>query len=129
MKKLNDPRHLFRRGIVQALYSKTYAQTEAPKLSKKQREAVEKVLHHSEEINEVIDTYATTFNHSKMAKIDYALLQLGLYELLFASRKEPYKVIIDESIELAKEYGSEGSPKLINGILAKAVSLHITNVN
>jgi len=52
----------------------------------------------------------------KIAKIDLAILRLGVYELAI-EKKEPPKVIIDEAVELAKEFGNEKSPKFINGAL------------
>lgn len=124
MKTEIDPRHLFRKGIVQALYSKTFKDTNLPPLSSKQREVCGEIELHLSEINKIIDTYATTFDHNKMAKIDYVILQQGVYELLFTQKREPYKVVIDEAVELAKEFGSESSSKLVNGILAKAYSDH-----
>lgn len=52
--------------------------------------------------------------------IDLAILRLSLFELLL-KKEAPPKVIIDEAIELAKEYGSESSPAFINGVLGKVV--------
>jgi N utilization substance protein B len=47
-----------------------------------------------------------------------AILQLAIYELLI-EKKEPPKVIIDEAVELAKEFGSEKSYAFVNAILGK----------
>ncbi len=127
MKKELDPRHVFRKGIIQALYSKTFERTSAPPLSVKQKAVCKDIEEHIQEINTIIDTYATTFDHTKMAKVDYAILQQGVYELLFTDKLEPYKVVIDEAVELAKEFGSDSSSKLVNGILAKAYSDHATS--
>ncbi|PJE63824.1 hypothetical protein COU89_01085 [Candidatus Roizmanbacteria bacterium CG10_big_fil_rev_8_21_14_0_10_45_7] len=127
MKKELDPRHVFRKGIIQALYSKTFEHTTVPPLSAKQKAICKDIEQQQEEINTIIDTYATTFDHTKMAKVDYAILQQGVYELLFTDKPEPYKVVIDEAVELAKEYGSDSSSKLVNGILAKAYSDHATS--
>ncbi len=88
---------------------------------KKLRTTLSDIESHRTTIDEAIDRYAVTFDHEKMARIDYAILQLGMYELFFAKVKPPYKVVINEAIELAKEFGSGGSPGLINGILGKAV--------
>ena len=50
--------------------------------------------------------------------MDRNVLRLGLYELLFADRKEvPPRVAINEAIELAKTYGGQNSGKFINGVL------------
>lgn len=52
----------------------------------------------------------------KIAKIDLAVLRLAVFELT-VERKEPPKVVIDEAIELAKEYGNEHSGQFVNGVL------------
>ena len=52
----------------------------------------------------------------KIAKIDLAVLRLAVFELT-VDKKEPPKVIIDEAIELAKEYGNEHSWQFVNGVL------------
>ncbi|HKY74119.1 MAG TPA: transcription antitermination factor NusB [Patescibacteria group bacterium] len=49
-------------------------------------------------------------------KVDLAILRNSVYELL--NSDTPPKVVIDEAIELAKEYGAENSPKFVNGVLA-----------
>ncbi len=51
--------------------------------------------------------------------IEHAILHIGLYELLFALNV-PWKVVINEAVELAKMFGAEQSHKYINGILDKA---------
>lgn len=51
--------------------------------------------------------------------VERAILRLALYELLFHF-DVPYRVIINEAIELAKRYGGEEGHKFINGILDKA---------
>ena len=50
--------------------------------------------------------------------MDRNILRLGLYELLFADRKEvPAKVAINEAIELAKQFGGDNSSRFVNGVL------------
>ncbi len=55
----------------------------------------------------------------RITKINLALLKLSIYEILY--RDVPYKVAINEVIELAKQYGDENSPAFINGVLANVV--------
>ncbi|HIU51058.1 MAG TPA: transcription antitermination factor NusB [Candidatus Merdicola faecigallinarum] len=55
----------------------------------------------------------------RISKIDLALLELAIYEILY--KKVPFKVVINEVVELAKKYGEEQSPNFINGILANIV--------
>ena len=55
----------------------------------------------------------------RISKINLVLLKLAIYEILYA--KTPYKVAINEAIEIAKKYGDDNSPNFINGILASIV--------
>ncbi|PJE62352.1 hypothetical protein COU88_05385 [Candidatus Roizmanbacteria bacterium CG10_big_fil_rev_8_21_14_0_10_39_6] len=120
MKKSTDPRHTNRQRILEALYSRKFDGAKPPRLNPDQKKVLNSIDTVGDQIDAIIDLYALTFSHSRMSKIDYSLLQLGIYELFFSKEKIPYKVSIDECVELAKEYGSEKSSKLINGILAKA---------
>ena len=55
----------------------------------------------------------------RISKIDLALLKIAIYEILFTDT--PYKVAINEAIELSKKYGEDNSSNFINGILASIV--------
>ncbi|MBD9356531.1 transcription antitermination factor NusB [Methylomonas albis] len=70
---------------------------------------------------DVIDAALTEFVDRPVEKIDpveRAILRIGAYELI--NRLEtPYKVIINEGVNLAKDFGADGSHKYINGILDK----------
>ena len=68
------------------------------------------------DLDERIAKAAPEWPVPKIAKIDLAILRLAIYELT-VEKKEPPKVIIDEAIELGKEYGNEHSPQFINGVL------------
>ncbi len=57
----------------------------------------------------------------KLNGVDLAILRLAVYELIFEGA-EPAKVVIDEAVELAKEFGGENSPAFVNGALGKAMS-------
>ncbi len=56
---------------------------------------------------------------SRLSKISIAILKLAVYEILY--KKLPYKVVINEAIELAKAYGDDNAPSFVNGILASIV--------
>lgn len=56
---------------------------------------------------------------SRISKIDLTLLKLGIYEMIYA--KAPYKVVINEVVELAKMYGDDSSKSFVNGVLASIV--------
>jgi N utilization substance protein B len=56
----------------------------------------------------------------QVARIDRAVLRLGLYELLHLGDIIPPKVAINEAVELAKAFGSDNSSKFVNGVLGTA---------
>ncbi len=70
---------------------------------------------------DVIDAALAEFVDRPVEKIDpveRAILRIGVYELI--NRLEiPYKVVINEGVNLAKDFGAEGSHKYVNGILDK----------
>ena len=55
----------------------------------------------------------------RISKIDFAILEVAIFELIYS--KLPYKVVINEAVELAKKYGEDSSKSFINGILASIV--------
>lgn len=59
----------------------------------------------------------------RISKINLALLKLAIYEINYS--KLPYKVVINEVVELAKKYGEENSQSFINGVLASIVKENI----
>jgi N utilization substance protein B len=79
---------------------------------------VKGVIEHLPEIDKVIEKAAPDWPLSKIAIVDRNVLRIGLYELLYADKKEvPPKVAINEAIEIAKNYSGPNSPKFINGVL------------
>ena len=75
------------------------------------------ILNHLEEIDKKIDIYSENWRISRIDKVDLAILRLAIYEILYDDI--PQKVVINEAIELAKEYSSEKSYRFINAVLAK----------
>jgi len=78
------------------------------------------VLAHRKELDAEIAALAPEFPIDQMARIDRNILRIALYELR-VSGDAPAAVIIDEAVELARMFGSEASPKFVNGVLATAV--------
>ena len=72
---------------------------------------------HLTEVNSTFEPYLDR-KTSELNPIEHALIQLGTYELLYCL-EIPYRVVINEAIALAKEYGSEDGHKYVNGILNK----------
>lgn len=118
MKTPLDPRHQKRIRAVKALFSWSYF----PK-GLKNRLAIA-VVKHLKKINKIIEKSASEWPLKQINRIDLAILRLSIYELVIEP-KQPPKVIIDEAIEMAKTYGSEKSPKFINGVLGTVLK----NVN
>jgi N utilization substance protein B len=70
------------------------------------------------DIDTVIEKAAPQWPITKISRVDRNILRIGLFELLFADRKEvPAKVAINEAIELAKNFGSDSSSRFVNGVL------------
>ena len=55
----------------------------------------------------------------RISKIDLSILRLAIYEIKY--KEVPFKVAINEAVELAKKYGEDNSKKFVNGILASVV--------
>lgn len=55
----------------------------------------------------------------RISKVDLSLLKLAIYEIKY--KEIPYKIIINEVVELSKKYGEEQSKNFVNGILASIV--------
>jgi N utilization substance protein B len=79
-------------------------------------ELVKGVLHNKSELDALIKKFAPAFPPEQMSIIDRNILRLAIFEILFSDRT-PFKVAINEAIELAKEFGGASSPRLINGVL------------
>ena len=70
-------------------------------------------------IKDIKDNLKQEWKLERISKIDLALLKLAIYEIKF--NKIPYKVAINEAVELAKKYGEEKSKNFVNGVLASIV--------
>ncbi len=82
------------------------------------RDLVSNILVKRKELDTIIEKAAPEWPIEKISMVDRNILRLGLYELLFADRKEvPAKVAINEAIELAKKFGGDSSGKFVNGVL------------
>ena len=81
-------------------------------------ELAQNVLAKRPEIDTIMTKAAPDWPLDKISMVDRNILRIGLYELLFADRKDvPAKVAINEAIELAKGFGGENSGKFVNGVL------------
>ena len=82
------------------------------------KQLISGVMEQRAEIDRIIVKAAPEWPFEKIAIMDRNVLRIGLYELLFANRREvPARVAINEAIELAKTFGGESSGKFVNGVL------------
>lgn len=77
---------------------------------------VEGVTQKQAEIDAVLQPIAPDWPIDQIARMDRIVLRMGAYELLHGN-DVPHKVVINEAVELAKEFGGENSSKFINGVL------------
>lgn len=108
MKTATDPRHQNRRQIVKELFAYSFK-------DQKVNPETKEILSSSSEIDNKIKAAAPAWPIEKINKIDLAILRLAVFEL--NKKSAPPKVIIDEAIELAKEFGGENTHSFVNGVL------------
>ncbi|MBD3363081.1 transcription antitermination factor NusB [Candidatus Dojkabacteria bacterium] len=140
MKNRKDPRHLARQLALQKLFTYDFFQKDENKdfgfsleeLKEINSSAnidldsefigklIEGVLQFKEPMNEIIIELAPERPIKDMAKVDLQILYLAIYEGLIA-KLTPIKVVIDEAIELAKEFGGDKSGKFVNGVLGNLI--------
>lgn len=113
MKTPRDPRHLNRIKIMQEVFAWDFNNKNQISLGAK------RVVKSLKELDKLISASAPTWPINKINKIDLAILRVATFELI--KTKVPGKVVVDEAIEMAKEYGGESSPSFINGVLGKLI--------
>ena len=74
------------------------------------------VINHRAELDALIEKYAADWPIEKIAAIDRNIIRVASYEFAIA-KETPDRVAINESVELAKTFGSETAPKFVNGVL------------
>ena len=84
------------------------------------KDAVLGINENIKEIQELIEkNLKADWQLDRISKIDLSLLKLAIYEIKY--KEIPYKVAINECLELSKKYGEESSKNFVNGILASVV--------
>ena len=82
------------------------------------RRAMESVLKNRPTIDELIEKCAPEWPLEQVTVVDRNILRLGIAELMFGDYDEvPPKVAINEAIELGKSFGSDATPRFVNGVL------------
>lgn len=117
MKTARDPRHQKRIQLMQQLFS----------WNSNPKSIVKDILPITQDLSKIdkyIEKGAPLWPITKINKIDLAILRLSVYELITDQKSTtPPKVVVDEAIELAKEFGSDSSPGFINGVLGKLIEM------
>lgn len=90
------------------------------------KETIIGIKQNEEEINKFIsENLKEDWQLERISKVNISLLKLAIYEIIY--KKIPYKVAINEAVELSKKYGEDNARVFINGILASIVKKN--NIN
>ena len=85
------------------------------------KEIARGVKENNEEITAIIEkNLKKGWTIDRISTVDLAILKLAIYEIKY--KKEPFKVIINEAVNIAKKYGEETSSAFVNGVLASVVA-------
>lgn len=114
MKNRFDPRHLKRVRRFQAIFAidngGAYTKTTD----------TQQIIEVIDSLDSQIREHAPKWPLDKINRVDLAVLRCAIWEL--ENQKEtPTKVVIDEAVELAKEFGTDNSPSFVNGVLGSIV--------
>lgn len=114
MKLRTDPRHLSRIKIMKLLFTWNFLQR------KRISAIIAPIIENLPKIDKLITESAPDRPIEGINKIDLAILRLGVFEMII-KREAPPKVVVDEAVEMGKEYGSDSSSSFINGVLGKII--------
>lgn len=110
-----------RRAATTDLSARTAAELE--KALEYAKTLVRGTLDHLDQIDALIRQQAEHWRLERMPPVDRNILRLAVYEFLFET-DVPKLVILDEAIELAKEFGTEQSGRFVNGVLDGILKSH-----
>lgn len=85
------------------------------------RRLVEGVLERREELDTIIAQYAPSWPVAQLPGVDRNILRIAIFEIV-TEGDTPTKVAINEAVEMAKVFGSDSSPKFVNGVLGSVVA-------
>ncbi|WP_428769417.1 transcription antitermination factor NusB [Treponema sp. HNW] len=73
-------------------------------------------LENIKQIDEIISSRLVNWEIGRLNKVDLAILRMSVYSLLFQKDIHP-SIIIDEAVDISREYGCDDAYRFINGIL------------
>ncbi len=106
-----------------ALHMRLEADPLSDRLERFVRDIVFGVVPLRAHLDHYIARYAPEWPVEQIAPIDRNILRIALWEMTLAP-DTPLKVAINEAVELAKIYGSDSSPRFINGVLGSLAKYH-----
>ncbi len=80
------------------------------------------VLQNKKKIDQHIKNFAPLWPVEQIPVVDRNILRLAIFEILL-DNSVPVKVAINEAVELAKTFGSDSSPRFVNGVLGSVSAL------
>jgi N utilization substance protein B len=86
------------------------------------RDIVTGVIEHHSEIDDLLETYSEGWSIERMPNVDRAILRVGIWEILYSDT--PNGVVVNEAVEVAKDYSTEESGGFINGLLSRVAGTH-----
>ena len=84
------------------------------------RKIIDGVLQNREKIDKIISTYAPSWPINQIALVDRNILEVAIFEMMIGGETPP-KVAINEAVELGKVFGTDNSPKFVNGVLGSVM--------
>ncbi len=118
MKTVHDPRHIKRVQIIQELFA--WNSNHGAEIK---HQDSRKIIKNITKLDQLVLQVAPDWPINQLSKIDLAILRLSIFELMI-DKSVPFKVIVDEAVELAKDFGADSSPGFINGVLGKIITTH-----
>jgi transcription antitermination factor NusB len=113
-----DPRHLRRAAFMQQVFAFSfYADPAGQEKYQQEHPELIPIVAQLTELDGTIQQFAPERPLSQINKVDLAILRSIMFE--WKTSQTPQKVLIDEAVELAKEFGTESSPRFVNGVLAQ----------
>lgn len=74
---------------------------------------------HLDEIDRMIESASDKRDFDRIAKVDLAVLRVSVYEMLFQAQPLTPRIVIDEAVEISKNFSADDSYRFVNGILDK----------
>jgi N utilization substance protein B len=120
-KKTADPRHVRRIHWMQNMFAYSfYAEEDLRQQFFTHHPELQELITQIVGLDQEIQTVAPERPLADINKVDLAILRIIVFE--WKTSQTPKKVLIDEGVELAKEFGTESSFRFVNGVLAKLLN-------